>query len=104
MIVVTTARRYLFASLIAARLLDFGPIPIWRRLWKLTDEATDEPAPSRNPSQSVAVAAGVCASGPGRGEAQARSSYPPLCSIGAGDSAAGDPAYPRYGVSGCEDR
>lgn len=62
-----------------------------------------ETALSGNPSQSVAVAAGVCASGAGRGETQARIPYPSLRPLGARDPAAGDLAYSRYGVSGCED-
>ena len=63
-----------------------------------------ETALSGNPSQSVAVAAGVCADGAGRGETQARISYPTLRPFGAGDSAAGDLAYSRDGVGGREDR
>src|SRR5439155_18516868 len=95
---------YFLTNPVVYCVLDFGPIRSGQPMWKLRAEVNIETALSRNPSQSVALAAGICAASAGGGEAPARSSYTPLRSFGAGDSAAGDLAYARDGVSRCEDR
>src|SRR5436190_3205925 len=95
---------YFLANPVVYCVLDFGPIRAGQPMWKLRAEVYTETAHSRNSSESVALAAGICAGSPSRGEAQARSSYTSLRSFGAGDSAAGDLAYSRDGVSRCENR